>query len=73
MPARYRQSSHKQQGVALGVVLLVVALVAIIATDLMSRLQRETRRSANMFDHQQAQFYALGAEKICDYRAPAKH
>jgi len=64
MPARYRQSSHKQQGVALVVVLLVVALVAIIATDLMSRLQRETRRSANMFDQQQAQFYALGSEKF---------
>jgi len=53
----------KQKGVALVVVLLVVALVSIIATDLTGRLQREIRRSANVFDHQQAQYYALGAEK----------
>lgn len=53
-----------QKGVALVVVLLVVALVSIIATDLTDRLQREIRRSANLFDHQQARQYALGAEKF---------
>ena len=55
---------NKQTGVALVVVLLVVALVSIIATDLTGRLQLEIRRSANLFDHQQAQYYALGAEKF---------
>jgi len=54
----------KQNGVALVVVLLVVALVSIIATDLTGRLQREIRRSANLFDHQQAQYYVLGIENF---------
>jgi len=54
----------KNKGVALVVVLLVVALVSVIATDLSDRLQREIRRSGNIFDHQQAQRYALGAEKF---------
>ncbi|NQY27214.1 MAG: type II secretion system minor pseudopilin GspK [Piscirickettsiaceae bacterium] len=56
--------SNKQKGVALVIVLLVVALVSVIATDLTGQLQRETRRSANLFDHQQARYYVLGAEKF---------
>lgn len=55
---------NKQTGVALVVVLLVVALVSMIATDMTGRLQYELRRSANVFDQQQAQYYALGAEKF---------
>ena len=57
-------NNYQQKGVALVVVLLVVALVSMIATDLTGRLQREVRRSANLFDHQQARYYALGAEKF---------
>ena len=53
-----------QKGIALVVVLLVVALVSIIATDITGNLQREIRRSANIFDYQQAKYYALGAEKF---------
>lgn len=56
--------TQKQKGVALVVVLLVVALVSIIATDLTERLQREIHRSGNIFDNQQAMFYVLGAEKF---------
>jgi len=59
-----RLSHTHQTGVALIVVLLIVALVSMIATDLTGRLQYEIRRSANVFDHQQAQHYALGAEKF---------
>jgi len=59
-----RHCENKEKGVALVVVLLVVALVSLIATDLTGRLQREIRRSANVFDHQQAQYYTLGAEKF---------
>lgn len=55
---------NNQRGVALVVVLLVVALVSVIATDLSGRLQREIRRSGNIFDYQQAKYYALGAEKF---------
>ncbi|NOQ77637.1 MAG: type II secretion system minor pseudopilin GspK, partial [Methylococcaceae bacterium] len=58
------KQNNRQKGVALVVVLLIVALVSIIATDLTGRLQREIRRSANIFDHQQAQYYVLGAEKF---------
>jgi len=42
----------------------VVALVSIIATDITGNLQREIRRSGNLFDYQQAKYYALGAEKF---------
>ena len=59
-----KQQMNKEKGVALIVVLLVVALVSMIATDLTGRLQREIRRSTNVFDHQQAQSYTLGAEKF---------
>ena len=54
----------KQQGVAIIVVLLVVALVSVIATDLTARLQRETRRSSNIFDHEQALQYVSGLEQL---------
>jgi general secretion pathway protein K len=53
-----------QKGVALVVVLLIVALVSIIATELSQNLQRETRRSANVFDQMQAKRYVLGAEGL---------
>ena len=59
-----KKQMNKEKGVALIVVLLVVALVSMIATDLTGRLQREIRRSTNIFDHQQAQSYTLGAEKF---------
>lgn len=55
---------QRQKGVALVVVLLVVALVSVIATDMTGNLQREIRRSANLFDYQQAKYYVLGAEKF---------
>lgn len=54
--------NHKQKGVALVVVLLVVALVAVIASSITEHSQREIRRSANILDFQQARSYALGAE-----------
>lgn len=56
--------SKTQKGVALVVVLLIVALVSIIATELSQNLQRETRRSANVIDQMQAKRYALGAEGL---------
>jgi len=59
-----RQGDDRQTGIALVIVLLIVALVSIIATDLTGQLQRETRRSANLFDKQQARYYVLGAEKL---------
>ena len=53
----------QQRGMALVIVLLIVAVVSLIAVEMTAHLQRETRRSGNMFAHAQAQEYALGLER----------
>lgn len=53
----------KQRGIALIVVLLVVALITIIATEMAGRLQLQIRRAANIKDSNQAYWYAMGAEE----------
>lgn len=55
---------NRQSGVALVVVLLVVALVAVLATDMGSRLQLQVKRVANIKDANQAYWYAMGAEQF---------
>lgn len=52
----------KQQGVALITVMLIVALCAIIASQMTARLQMQMQRSANVAFNQQAYWYAMGAE-----------
>ncbi len=54
--------ANKQQGVALITVLLIVALAAIIATEMTARLQMQMQRSTNIIFNQQAYWYAMGAE-----------
>ncbi|MCV2885807.1 type II secretion system minor pseudopilin GspK [Aestuariibacter sp. AA17] len=54
---------QKQKGVALIIVLMVVALVAVLATEMGSRLQLNIKRAANIKDNNQAYWYALGAEQ----------
>lgn len=51
-----------QQGVALITVMLIVALAAIIAAQMTTRLQMQMQRSVNVSFNQQAYWYALGAE-----------
>ncbi|MBU3020355.1 type II secretion system minor pseudopilin GspK [Aestuariibacter sp. A3R04] len=53
---------HRQQGIALIIVLMVVALAVIIATDMGTRLQLQIQRTANLKDNNQAYWYAMGAE-----------
>ena len=53
---------HKQQGVALITVMLIVALCAVIASQMTARLQIQMQRSANISFNQQAYWYAMGAE-----------
>ncbi|MBC3765870.1 type II secretion system minor pseudopilin GspK [Neptunicella marina] len=53
----------KQQGVALIIVLLVVAIVTVLAMEMGQRLQLQVRRSANIKDNNQAYWYAMGAEQ----------
>lgn len=53
---------HRQQGVALITVMLIVALCAVIASQMTARLQIQMQRSANLTFNQQAYWYAMGAE-----------
>ena len=53
---------HKQSGVALITVMLIVALCAVIASQMTARLQIQMQRSANIAFNQQAYWYAMGAE-----------
>ena len=53
---------NRQRGVALISVMLIVALAAIIATQMTTRLQVELQRNANIEFNQQAYWYAIGAE-----------
>jgi general secretion pathway protein K len=53
---------HKQTGVALITVMLIVALCAVIASQMTARLQMQMQRSANITYNQQAYWYAMSAE-----------
>lgn len=54
------KTNHR--GVALITVLLIVALAAILATEMTARLQMQLVRSSNIQFNQQAYWYAMGAE-----------
>ncbi|MCJ8319696.1 MAG: type II secretion system minor pseudopilin GspK [Colwellia sp.] len=55
-------NNHYQRGVALITVLLIVALAAIIATEMTARLLLQMQRTTNITYNQQAYWYAMGAE-----------
>ncbi|MFC3122633.1 type II secretion system minor pseudopilin GspK [Agaribacter flavus] len=59
-----RKQSKSQAGVALIVVLLIVALVSILAMQMTSRLQLNIARTSNIKNNNQAYWYALGAEQF---------
>ena len=50
------------RGVALITVMLLVALAAVIATQMLARIQLQTQRTTNIAFNQQAYWYAKGAE-----------
>ena len=54
----------QQLGVALVVILLVVAIVSILATEMIARLQLNIARTVNIKDNNQAYWYAIGAEQF---------
>lgn len=59
---RHHPSSLKrQQGVVLVVALFIVVLVATMAYIMMSRLERDTRRTTLLLRNTQAEFYAQGS------------
>jgi general secretion pathway protein K len=51
-----------QKGVALITVMLIVALIAVLATQMTARLQLQMQRTTNIGSNQQAYWYAMGAE-----------
>lgn len=55
-------STEYQKGVALITVMLIVALIAILATQMTARLQLQMQRTTNIGSNQQAYWYAMGAE-----------
>ncbi|MFQ6372255.1 type II secretion system minor pseudopilin GspK [Shewanella sp. YIC-542] len=55
---------HKQQGVALIVVLLVVAIIAVLAVSISGRNQVSVRRTINLAQYDQAYWYAISAEEL---------
>jgi len=55
---------RKNRGVALITVMLIVAFVAILATQMSSRLMLQMQRSTNIALNQQAYWYAMGAENF---------
>lgn len=63
-PSPLKPVAFKQKGVALIIVLLVVALVSIIATEMGTRLQLQVKRASNIKDNNQAYWYAMGAEQF---------
>lgn len=58
------QLPRKQQGVALLIVLLIVAVVSIVATEMTGRLQLNIKKAAAIKDSNQAYWYAVGAEQL---------
>ena len=59
---RKQHNLRKEGGVALITVMLIVALCAVIASQMTARLQVQMQRSANITFNQQAYWYAMGAE-----------
>ena len=49
-----RHLRPKQQGVALIIVLLIVAIVSVLATEMGSRLQLQIKRASNIKENNQA-------------------
>jgi general secretion pathway protein K len=56
-------SERKQQGVALIIVLLIVAIVSVLATEMGGRLQLQIKRASNIKENNQAYWNAMGAEQ----------
>jgi general secretion pathway protein K len=65
---KYRPNlqGRSQRGIALLVILLIVAIVSILATEMMARLQINVARTVNIKDNNQAYWYAVGAEQFAE-------
>ncbi|MBD1576008.1 type II secretion system minor pseudopilin GspK [Vibrio sp. S11_S32] len=57
-------SQHKQQGVALIFVLLIVAVLVALAATMTERMSTQFYRASNLLNHQQAYWYSMGVEAL---------
>ncbi|KPZ52308.1 putative type II secretion system protein K [Pseudoalteromonas sp. P1-13-1a] len=57
-------NKHKSRGAALVIVLFIVALAAILAVEMSANLMVQVQKSTNLQGHQQAKWYAYGAEEL---------
>jgi general secretion pathway protein K len=57
-------NASRERGVALVVILLVVAIISVLATEMVGRLQLNIARTVNIKDNNQAYWYAIGAEQF---------
>ena len=64
MAARRRSRPGRQGGMALLVVLLILSVMVIIASNMSGRLQLELRRTSNLTAGKQAWWYAMSAEAL---------
>lgn len=55
---------RRQSGVALVVVMMIVAFVVVIAVGMSGRLQLQLQRQVNLQQQQQAYWYAIAAEQV---------
>ena len=62
MKYKHPDFKHKDKGVALITVMLILALATILAVSMSSRQQLDIHRSANVINFEQAYQYILGAE-----------
>ncbi len=54
----------KCQGAALIAVLFIVAVASVLAVQMSTKMQVQVQRTSNISQHQQAKWYALGAEAL---------
>ena len=57
---------NRQRGVALIIILMLVAIMAAIAASMSERLFTQFKRAGNQINHQQAYWYAIGAEALAE-------
>ncbi|MFW8591162.1 type II secretion system minor pseudopilin GspK [Glaciecola sp. 2405UD65-10] len=59
----FQHTKARQKGVALIVVMLIVALISVLAVEMSGRLQVNIARTSNVKANNQAFWYAMGAEQ----------
>lgn len=65
--AKQVNSPARQQGVALIVIMLIIAVMVSVAATMSERLFVNFKRAENRLSHQQAYWYSIGVESLAEY------